>query len=101
MNEVTYLSEVECEVLVPNAMLDTQVIAVTDNEGTRHVLRVAKGGLDEHAEKRYLPVGLVNVDRTSRCALVELPHEADSGRRRIWVPFASFLRKDAKQEIAR
>jgi hypothetical protein len=94
MAEVTYLSEVECEVVVPNGMLDTQVIRVPDAQGQNHVLRVARGGLVEKDDKKYLPVGLVHVDRQRRLALIELPEEADSGTSRLWIAFTHFRRQE-------
>jgi hypothetical protein len=95
MAEVTYVSEVECEVVVQNGMLDTQVVKVFDTDDRSHMLRVAKGGLVEESEKNYLPVGLVLVDRQQARALVELPQEADSGTRRVWVPFKRFRRRES------
>jgi hypothetical protein len=94
MSEVTYLSEVECVVVVPDGILDTQVVKVPDEEGRNHTLRVGKGSLVEQGGKKYLPVGLVQVDRKGRRALVELPEEADSGTSRLWVPFAHFRRQE-------
>ena len=94
MAEVTYLSEVECAVVVPDGMLDTQVIKVYDVEGRNHTLRVGKGALLENAGKRYLPVGLVFVDHKGKRALIELPQEADSGTSRVWMPFVRFRRQE-------
>jgi hypothetical protein len=93
MTEVTYLSAVECQVLVQDGLLNTQVVGVKDGEGTVHVLRVGKGSLQDQGEKLYLPVGLIKVDRSAKQALVELPQEADSGTSRIWLPFTSFRRQ--------
>jgi hypothetical protein len=88
--EVTYLAEVLCEISVPNGILDTQVVGVPDVDGNRQFLRVGKGMVTEEGGKTYLPVGIVELDRKSRKALVELPLEADSGFRRLWVPFDNF-----------
>jgi hypothetical protein len=94
MAEVTYLSEVECLVLVPNGILDTQVVSVLDEKDRKHTIRIGKGGLVEHGGKTYLPVDLVHVDREHRKAMVELPQEADSGTKRLWAPFARFRRQE-------
>jgi hypothetical protein len=94
MPEVTYLAEVECDVVVPNGILDTQVIRVADTENHSHALRVAKGWVVEEGGKKYLPIGLIYVDYRGKRALIELPQEADSGTRRVWVPFARFRRQD-------
>jgi hypothetical protein len=94
MPEVTYVSEVECVVVVPDGILNTQVVRVSDEEDRAHTLRVGKGGLVENNGKKYLPVGLVHVDRKGKRALVELPQEADSGTSRVWVPFTRFRRQE-------
>lgn len=96
MAEVTYLSEVECEVVVPDGILDTQVIRVFDVDNRSHMLRVAREGLVASDAKRYLPVGLVYVDQKSKRALIELPQEADSGTSRLWVPFGRFRRQESR-----
>ncbi len=97
MPQVTYVSEVECEVVVPDGLLDTQVVKVLDGEGRYHMLRVAKGVLVEKHGRRYLPVGLMHVDYPNKRALVELPQEADSGTSRIWIPFPRFRRQENGQ----
>jgi hypothetical protein len=94
MTEVTYVSEVECVVVVPDGIIESQVVKVMDSENRANTLRVAKGSLVEKGGKTYLPVGLVRVDRERKCALVELPQEADSGTRRVWLPFARFRRQE-------
>ena len=91
---VTYLAEVECVVVVPDGMLDTQVVKVPDEDGQGHTLRVPKGYLVENGGKHYLPVHLLRVDQYGRRAQVELPQEADSGTSRIWVPFTRFRKKE-------
>ncbi len=88
--EVTYLSEVLCEISVRDGILDTQVVGVPDVTGNKQFLRVSRGFVTEEGGRTYLPVGIVDLDRKGRKALVELPGEADSGMRRIWVPFDNF-----------
>jgi hypothetical protein len=90
MTEMTYLPEVECTVTVPDGILDTQVVFVPDETGNRQFLRVGKGEVTQDLGKTYLPVWVVQLDNKGRRALVELPQEADSGTRRIWVPFERF-----------
>lgn len=94
MAEVTYVSEVECDVVIPNGMLDTQVVRVTDESHFSHTLRVGKGSLVELGSKVYLPIGVVHLDHKNKRALIELPQEADSGTSRLWVPFAKFRRQE-------
>jgi hypothetical protein len=91
--EVTYLAEVECVVTTERGLLDTQIVGVPDENGSRQYLRVPQGYVTRQGDKTYLPIGIVELDRRKRRALVELPVEADSGVRRLWVPFDNFRRK--------
>jgi hypothetical protein len=91
--EVTYLPEVECVVTTERGLLDTQIVGVPDENGNRQYLRVPQGYVTRQGDKTYLPIGIVELDRRKRRALVELPVEADSGVRRLWVPFDNFRRK--------
>ncbi|MCZ2341478.1 MAG: hypothetical protein LC104_06730 [Bacteroidales bacterium] len=88
MTEVTYISEVECEVLVAKGMFDSKVVQVVDTDEKRHVLRVPD--LNEDGGKNYLPVGLVAVDKINKRALIEFPSEADSGTKRAWIALSKF-----------
>jgi hypothetical protein len=90
MSEITYLPEVECIVTVPDGILNTQVVAVPDETGNRHFLRVGKGSVTQEDGKTYLPVWVVQLDNRARRAQVELPQEADSGTRRLWIPYGRF-----------
>jgi hypothetical protein len=95
MAEVTYMPEVECVVIVPNGIMDSQVVKVTDIDNQGHMLRVAKGSLVEKDGQKYLPVGMVILDRERRRALIELPQEADSGTRRVWMGLSRFRRQES------
>jgi hypothetical protein len=90
LTEVVYLPEVECEVNAENALLGTEIVGVPDESGNRQFLRVGKGFVIRANGKTYLPIGVVEVDRKNHRALVELPHEADSGFSRLWIPFSRF-----------
>ena len=96
MSEITYLPQVFCDVVNPRATLDTIIVGVPDEGGNRQFLRVSSGAVDRVGDRAYLQVGIVELDRKRRRALVELPHEADSGVSRLWVPFDNFR----KQELA-
>ncbi len=99
MTEVTYLPEVECTITVRNGILDTQVVAVADAEGNHQFLRVGKGEVVEENDKAYLPVWVVQLDHGGQRALVELPSEADSGTRRMWIPFERFSAAEGRLMI--
>jgi hypothetical protein len=45
----------------------------------------------------YLPIGVVYKDRDKGVALIEFPHQADSGASRLWVPLASLLEPNEGQ----
>lgn len=90
MAEITYLPEVECVISNPNAMLGTQIIYVSDEKNNRQFLRVGKGAVKHAGNKTYLTIGIVELDLHERRALIELPQEADSGTKRLWVPFERF-----------
>ncbi len=82
---ITYLPEVEFIVTVQDGVCDTSIGFVQDADGNRHFLRI--GRVVNKTIKTYLPIGIVRVDQPKRVALIELPAEADSGTRRLWVPF--------------
>ena len=88
--EITYLPEVECVIETESGLAGTTVIHVPDAMDNKQYLRVARSDVHKVDGKTYLGVGLVELDRKGRRALVELPMEADSGARRIWVPFTRF-----------
>jgi hypothetical protein len=97
MAEITYLPEVECEVVKEAGLFGTSVVSVADEDGNKQFLRVARGDVARQGGKAYLGVGVVRLDYAGGRALVELPAEADSGSRRVWVPFTRFR---SKQEAA-
>jgi hypothetical protein len=47
---------------------------------------VEEGFVIRERGRTFLPVGLIGVDDARKVALIELPHEADSGANRVWVP---------------
>jgi hypothetical protein len=65
-------------------------VSVPDEAGKRQHLRVNKNLVTAEAGKHYLAIGIVELDYRKKRALVELPHEADSGANRLWVPFTCF-----------
>ena len=87
-----YLPEIECEIRSGDA--DWEVVAtVQDSQGRKQNLSVSKGMVASSEGKNYLTVGIVQVDHLQRRALIELPHEADSGVNRLWAPFTAFRRE--------
>jgi hypothetical protein len=47
--------------------------------------------------RTYLPIGVVYKDRDKGVALIEFPHQADSGASRLWVPLSSLLESNQEQ----
>lgn len=90
MKETTYLPEVECTIAIPNGIVNMQLVAVPDETGRCHYLHLGQGNLTEDEGKTYLPIGVIDLDNRGQRALVELPMEAGSGTRRIWVPYKRF-----------
>jgi hypothetical protein len=63
-------------------------VAVADIHGRKQFLRVEKRFLIHVSEQSFLPIGIVYLDEKQQRALIELPHEADSGANRLWVSVA-------------
>jgi hypothetical protein len=89
MAEITYLPEIECSIQ-PGFLPGEWAVSVPDEKGKRQNLRVNKSLVAQVGQKHYLGIGIVELDYKHKRALIELPHEADSGVNRLWVPFASF-----------
>jgi hypothetical protein len=90
--EVTYLPEVEC--VTSPGFLESQVnVEVKDETGQSQFLQVNKKIISRRGSTTYLPIGIVELDYRNKRALIELPHEADSGANRLWIPFSSFRRE--------
>src|SRR4051812_9398641 len=92
MTEVTYLPEVRCEV-IPGGILPEGVTArVEAEDGRSQYVQVTRGMINHDEGQDYLPIGIVQIDRSRRRVLIELPTEADSGANRMWIKFDA-LRK--------
>jgi hypothetical protein len=89
MAEIIYFPEVECSVAA-GFREGELTIGVSDESGRRQNLRVNKNLVASEGGKHYLAVGIVELDYKRKRALIELPHESDSGANRLWVPFSSF-----------
>jgi hypothetical protein len=46
---------------------------------------VEEGFITAEGGRPYMPIGLVGLDNNKGLALIELPHESDSGISRLWV----------------
>ncbi len=60
-------------------------VGVRAFDGDEQFLRVERDFLTENSGCYYLSVGLILKDQSGQFALIELPHEADSGAARLWV----------------
>jgi hypothetical protein len=78
------MAQVVCEV-GPGLRESEKTAVVKDVFNRRHHLRVEEGFLANEQGTYYLPIGIVGVDDAKGLALIELPHESDSGISRLWV----------------
>jgi len=71
-------------------------VEVQSRGGRSEFLRVDRDFVKQVGERHFLPVGLIAKNRVENqeVALIELPHEADSGANRLWVA-GSALQDDA------
>lgn len=84
------MAQVRCE--ISDGLRSAEAtVAVADVENRQQFLRVERDYLTAVAGEWFLPVGVVHDDRHSPWVLIELPHEADSGVNRLWVPRAHLL----------
>ena len=67
-------------------------VEVEDHEGHSEFLRVDKDFVKQFDGKSYLPVGIIFREN-------DLPHEADSGRNRLWV-LHSCVRNPSRPTVA-
>jgi hypothetical protein len=72
-------------------------VLVEDFHGETEFMPLDRGMLEVEGDRRYVPVALIQLDRKSKAALVNLPIEADSGAHRIWVKLESL--KGLPEEI--
>jgi hypothetical protein len=60
-------------------------VGVADVHNNRQFLRIERDLLTEVEGEWFLTVGVVYDDPHQPWVLIELPHEADSGKNRLWV----------------
>jgi hypothetical protein len=78
------MAQILCE--VGPGLRDTEKTAsVKDVFNRRLHLRVEDGFNATEGDRHYLPIGIVGIDDAKDLALIELPHESDSGISRLWV----------------
>lgn len=79
------MATLRCE-SVSEGLRDSEAIAsLRDFHGRRHFIRVERDFLSTQNGDSYLPVAVVHIDAREHAALVELPHEAETGANRLWV----------------
>ncbi len=60
-------------------------VGVESVEGFTEFLAIEDRFLVNNGRDWYLPIAVVGKDRSQNTSLVELPFEADSGAKRVWV----------------
>jgi len=78
------MAQVVCEVS-PGLRDSEKTASVKDVFNRRLHLRVEDGFIATEGGQHYLPIGVVGIDDAKDLALIELPHESDSGISRLWV----------------
>ena len=73
-------------------------VEVRDVDDRPEFLRVHRDFVKEFENQHYLPIGIVGQDKD--LALIELPHEADSGANRLWVDRSSLRDPQARRTLA-
>ena len=71
---------------------------VVDHDGRSEFLRVDRDFVKHFDGNSFLPVGIVVYDNGH--ALIELPHEADSGRNRLWISVSAVRDTSSRPKVA-
>ncbi len=71
-----------------------KAVGVVSVEGHTEWLAIEDRFISWRDEKPYLPVAVVGKDSRYKTVLVQLPLEADSGARRVWVRAADVVQED-------
>lgn len=79
------MASVRCEAVSEGLRASEVVAALRDYHGRRHFIRVERDFLSEQGGASYLPIGVVHVDPRTKAVLIELPHESETGAKRLWV----------------
>ena len=80
------MAMVRCEKVSEGLRASEALATFRDFRGRRHFIRVERDFLSEEEGRFYLPIGVVHVDPRTNLVLIELPHEAETGINRLWVP---------------
>jgi len=92
MTETIYHPEVRC-VVSDGFRADEVTVEIVDVDGRNQFIHIDKSMVNGEGGEKFLPIGLVKIDRRKRRVLIELPVEADSGANRMWIKFDD-LRQD-------
>lgn len=79
------MARLRCDRITEGLRASEAVAVFTDAQGRRHYLRVERDFLWFESGIYLLPVGIVHADPISKCVLIELPQEAETGVNRLWV----------------
>ena len=80
------MAKVRCENVTDGFRASEALVSLRDYHGRRHFIRVEQDFLSEQNGCFYLPIGIVHIDPKTKAVLIELPHEAETGANRLWVP---------------
>lgn len=85
---------VVCDEVTEGLRPSDVTVTVKSLKNRREFLRVSQKSLLEHNSRKYLAIGIVHQDPSTKAFLIEFPHEADSGANRIWVDSAQVLHEE-------
>jgi hypothetical protein len=80
------MTQLLCARVSPGLREADVIATLRDVHGRQHFLYVEKDFLTHDNSHAYLPVAFVGRDARTGAVLVELPHEAETGVNRLWVP---------------
>jgi hypothetical protein len=77
--------KVLCEMVSPGMRSVDAIAIIRDYHGRRHFLHTEKDFLVPHDSRSAVPVAFVHRDPQTGAVLIELPQEAETGVKRLWV----------------
>ncbi len=81
------MTTVRCELVEPGQREDYRTVGVKSADGHLEYVSLEERFLEQRGQEWFLPVLLIiRPGKGVNKALVQLPFEADSGAKRVWVP---------------
>jgi hypothetical protein len=81
----TTVAKIRCDKITEGLRPSEAVASFVDFNNRRHFIRVERDFLTLEGGQYFLPVGYIHYDSKNKAALIELPHEAETGANRLWI----------------